>query len=201
MEKITLTQAQADSIKRTLEDFDIVEILNIHAERGEWLAENKPLNDLSQADMARALLIGYDVQPEYKVGDWVARTRTTPNTGSQNPHFAEGYIFKITDLVSDKVGDGICLHLIENIRHATPEEIKAEQERRAWKRIGREPGEFVSGDTIQISSGCTFLLGAYTDSQKRQMCIDQAETYYDAGRITGFYPRESFISFGGESDE
>src|SRR5690625_6848002 len=65
MEKVKVTQAQADLIK-SIKDTDYA--INIH---GLNKRPDSPLQELTTAELARALYIGYEVDPEYSVGDWI----------------------------------------------------------------------------------------------------------------------------------
>ncbi|MFD1206672.1 hypothetical protein ACFQ38_16365 [Sporosarcina contaminans] len=79
--------------------------------------------------------------------------------------------------------------LYEPYSYEVEEEIKAEQERQAWAKIGRRVGEFRDGD-LGISEH-----GNYIDTPS----ILKAR--YELGQLRGFYPAESLISFGGGEDD
>lgn len=82
--------------------------------------------------------------------------------------------------------DGTYTH--DFIRHATPEEIKVEQERLLWKSINREVGEFRSKDIRINENGEPIIVN---DTKHARMLFEK-------GKVKGFYPAESFISFGSE---
>ena len=67
-EKITITQEQDIAIKTYLEDWDKEHLLVAHAETNKPWSLNvfKPLNGMPQMDMARALLLGYEIEPKYE---------------------------------------------------------------------------------------------------------------------------------------
>lgn len=116
----------------------------------------------------------YEVEEEYKVGDWAA-----------NP---EGEIAEITEVFDREVlfKGGADWWKFSELRQATPEEIKAEKERRVWAKIGREIGEFRDGDAGRSENGLHFSSNAA-----------QLKSWYEKGLLGGFHPVESFVSFGG----
>lgn len=190
--KIRITQEQADAIENYLKTRDVSELIDDHAEvcrNNKWAAEiYKPLNDLSQADLARALLIGYEVELEYKSGDWVVDKQTKK-------------IHQVIYVNFDSVGvNGMIIGNLL-IRHATTEEIKAEKERRVWKEIGRDVNEVKAGDCI-ASQGEYFKVFDNMGCKKWANHISPglAETFFLDGVVNGFYPAESFVSFE-EGDE
>lgn len=184
MEKVKLMPAQADAIEKALKynGEDKEQLINKHADN-KWITDTySALNDLSQADMARAVLIGYEVEEEYKVGDKIVHLH------DRHPGV---YTVREVHFHGVLVGEFFDLEFrIKDIRHATPEEIKAEQERRVWAGIGREVGEFCDGD---------FAFSGYTGYHSHEATV--LKDWYDKGKLKGFYPAESFISFGGESHD
>src|SRR5690625_1685515 len=75
MEKVKLTQKQADAIESLLKKGSRDEILDTHFNIDSWqYSENRCLNGMEASHLARALYIGYEVRPKFKVGDWVIRT-------------------------------------------------------------------------------------------------------------------------------
>ena len=134
MKKVILTKEQAEAIKQ-IKDIDYA--INIHAFNKR---PGSPLAELQTSEIARALYIGYEVEPEFKVGDWVY-------------HQSDGIVSQITrvnfnKLVPDAINtDGHKGWIsCEDIRHATSEEIKQEKERRFWEKHGREVKEYRKGD-------------------------------------------------------
>lgn len=135
MRKVKLTQEQAKLIDE-IKDIDYA--INIH---GLNRRPDSPLQKLSTAEIARALYIGYEVEPEYSVGDWVRvnwSDRTTIN--------------RITDIYSDLVKvDGEQSNKTPNIKIievATVEEVSEEKERRWWKKHNRDVWEIREDDTL-----------------------------------------------------
>ncbi|WP_336822979.1 hypothetical protein [Sporosarcina sp. USHLN248] len=129
-----------------------------------------------------ALRTGYEIEDEYKVGDWVIWDDRSGIAMINSLHLREKdkWVSDVYDCWEDKN---------KIIRHATTEEIKAEKERRKWAKIGRKPGEFRDGD-LGISEH-----GNYIDTPS----ILKAR--YELGQLRGFYPAESLISFGGGKDD
>jgi hypothetical protein len=187
-EKVKLTQEQDTRLKEMLGDvmYSKDSILTQHSKG--WREKYKTcLNTLSLSQLARVLYEpnSYEVDLQFKVGDWVVSKGDRENR------------IKVVKTVH---GEGIsactnsaCVSThYSNFRHATPEEIKAEKERQLWNSIGREIGEFKIGDTIELDRQLGFKI--YLDRQ-----IEVAKHSYQDRKVTGFYPSESFISF--ESEE
>lgn len=149
--------------------------------KGRWSSlGTNVLNDLPLVTFVDALRIGYEVEETFEVGDWVLITEECghKNRAYKIHHFTEG----LANLVYE---DGSKSYWpLSYFRHATPEEIKGEQERRAWKSIGREVGEFRDGDVGIDSIGFV---------RRKVMSINEI---YKVGDLDGFYPAESFIGFG-----
>src|SRR5699024_10096032 len=90
------------------------------------------LNNLTLDELIRAFYIGYEVEPIFEVGDWVKDTSTNA-------------VIKINDRQHRN-------NLIDprhtTIRHATPEEIAEEKQRRWWAKHGRKVWELREGDLL-----------------------------------------------------
>lgn len=196
-EKVKLTREQAEAVDNWLSAATAMDgisaLLDAHADMERWVGVFAPMNDLSQADMARALLIGYEIEKEYKIGDWVVW-----ETEHERRVLQIDRISKLT--TGEKVfGDeGFWLECIK--RHATPEEIKAEQERRVWKKIGREVGEFQFQDIVTFLDNENYIVTDYTNTSAGVVSKKRAYEAYKSGSLNGFFPRESFISFEQEAD-
>ena len=83
---------------------------------------------------------GYEVKPEFKVGDWVYDIQC--NKVARIDHRG---VDDIRVWVDD---EDYNFFAIVNIRHATPEEIEEEKERRWWKKHGREFRQLKQNDLI-----------------------------------------------------
>lgn len=189
MEKVTLTQAQADAIKelrsRDSDYWTDENLIKVHANDPNNWHSMLALNGLPLITLVDALRIEYEVQPEYKVGDVVKyelgdglyEIYRIPNDGWAHLEGEKGSLVKHVPYAY--------------IKHATPEEIKAEKERRVWAKIGREPGEFRDGDV-----GLEALNGAWSQTINGDACYLKEK--YEDGRLKGFYPAEAFVSLGGD---
>jgi len=142
MGKVKLTKEQAEATELYLEhnDEDVEMFLWAHA-RSNWTGPfYEPLNGLSQGDLARALLIGYEIGPEIKIGDFV-------DIGLFG-------ISKIAEVTGVK-GDTIAIngsdeyHEFKINRVLTDEEKQEEKQRRWWAENGREVWELKEGDVLK----------------------------------------------------
>lgn len=204
MEKVKLTQAQANAIDelRNRKAWDDEKIIGVHANAPNNWYRLSALNGLPLLTLVDALRIGYEFEPEYKVGDWVARL-------DGNTFYPKGAVraVEILSVEEGHCGSERVMHgenmewgtPVTHIRHATPEEIKVEQERRTWAKIGREPGEFRKGDIVIDSTGKTYRLitGVELYPEPCDLLIPLVMNWYDHNAIEGFWPAESFISLGG----
>jgi hypothetical protein len=149
----------------------------------------------------KAITEGYEVEPQFKVEDWVAHINGGSFMGQSNVKVVEILSFDDDDGHAT-YGDGNYSIPTGYIRHATPEEIKAEKERQLWKSIGREVGELKEKDFVVYENryfrlfnnmGCG-LYGNHMDPM-------YASELYKKGYLSGFYPVESFISFESGEEE
>lgn len=105
---------------------------------------------VSLEKLADAIKYGYEVEPEFKVGDWLAYDKTNGGT----------IVVEII-AVTGKVGGIECFILGEgygkkaktmvntHYRHATPSEIAEEKDRRFFARHGRKSWEIREGDILE----------------------------------------------------
>ena len=152
MEKVKLTREQANAIEWALQkenEYSPDRLLRLRSsDNANFHNELYPLNDIDIAVLARALYIGYEVEPEFKVGDWVVRT------SDEGLYFEKNKIFRAGHDIDDKgvqEEDSDIYHVPSNLRHATPEEIAEEKERRWWKKHGRDVWELRKGDVLYDS--------------------------------------------------
>ena len=139
MEKVKVTKEQAKGLNQITTPQSAVKDYV-----GNWQLGND-LNALSLDELIRALYIGYEVEPEFEIGQWIVLTSPFTNA-------------KITARILDiDVGgdnrvrldrDDHCWWDKEDIRHATPEEIGEEKERRFFARHGKKPWELKRNDLI-----------------------------------------------------
>lgn len=127
-EKVKLTKEQANAIEYFRKTF----------------IEN-PKTSMSNETLIAALNHGYEVEPEFKVGDWViyddqiVRIKDVFTNNTVHTPYLKNFIVEGIDKWFD-------LERVE--RHATPEEIAAEKERRWWSKHGREVWELKVGDVL-----------------------------------------------------
>lgn len=161
MSKVLLTREQAEAIEHGLTAESSIckgspsNLINLYSHNkysfDGFSGRLRPINDLTVSKLAKALYIGYEVEETFEVGDWVVRTK---ELGHQN--FYEGKIFKVKridkgHLTGQRVvvdNDDNSEHVFENIRHATPEEIAEEKQRRWWGENGRDVWELKQGDVV-----------------------------------------------------
>lgn len=136
VEKITITKAQAEAIEKCVSKEDLIKSKLVGLlEHGK----DEPIAELTLETLVQALYIGYEVEEEFKVGDWVM-------------HELSKWLGEVTRIYEDelnvlRLGDGYIWNK-KYVRHATPEEIAEEKQRGWWARHGRNVYEFKEGDLI-----------------------------------------------------
>ena len=153
MSKVILPEYVAEYLEFAKSDTTLMRVMELANTRNEWEKWEKEYDwiEVNHEKFARAWLDGYEVEPEFKVGDWVVRTKEL-----DHQNFHEGKIFKINSVIKSKLtkelmvvdADDNSEHIFNNIRHATPEEIAEEKERRWWAKHGREPWELRTDDVL-----------------------------------------------------
>jgi hypothetical protein len=143
-EKVVITKEQAEAIENLEPETPKSSIVKAHLNhKGMWGSDMSPLNALHADKLIQALYIGYEVEPEFNVGDWITDTIT-------------GKVAKIDHRgVSESQAwvDDDTFNFFENFRHATPGEIAAEKERRWWSKHGRDVWELREKDMLIDSHG------------------------------------------------
>src|SRR5690625_2351545 len=137
MEKVKLTPEQANAIKKWINK----ELLIIAKASGLFEhSTDESIAELTMEQLVKALYIGYEVEPEFKVGDWFVN--------------ANGTIGKITNINESGEFEGFwetTEMLCENdnyVRHTTPSEIAEDTERRWWVKYDRNLWELRKGDLL-----------------------------------------------------
>lgn len=140
MEKVKLTQEQADAVESKMNTTDIDLIMDLHRYKdARWGNDSEALNELSNSELAKALYIGYEVEPEFKIGDWKV-VEYSREIGQVVEYFKEKQRVELDcSYFTYKKGD---------LRDATPEEIAEEKEYRFWKRNGRNVWELRFDDLL-----------------------------------------------------
>lgn len=136
MEKVKITQKAANLIENTRKKMSDHEIVRKHE---DIILIKKGTMDLDT--LIKALYIGYEVDPEFKIGDWV-KSRHGVGIGKIVKFSELGYYTDFNMIVTD-----------EDIRHATPEEIATEKERRFFAENGRDPWELKRYDNLSAGEG------------------------------------------------
>lgn len=175
-EKVKVTQEQADWLHRyelTQEQVDHHIDIQPYRKRPD-----SPIVDWPASKVARALYIGYEVEPEYKIGDWVTVFK---KTGTILEIRENGEV--MTDIKGDKYGANQIFYT-DAIRHATASEIEQEKERRFWSKHGREVKEYRKGDILKGYVGI-FEVIEITDEDHSIRFIN------DDGRNDGFFKEAS----------
>lgn len=146
MSKVKLTREQAEALEEVMKDRTktslIRESANPFMSAGGYMCEKNHIvfNEIDLETLIKALYIGYEVEETFKVGDWIVTK--------------DGMVAEIIDVCmfhKDSVAlyevDG--RHSFATLRHATPEEIAKEKQRRWWAKHGREVWELRKGDVIE----------------------------------------------------
>lgn len=136
VKNVKITQEQADAIER-VKQYHRSQLERFKSEPNIFADYLSPLINMEIDAIEKALWGDYEIEPEFKVGDWVVITK--------GEH--EGTIAKIINtnsLPKYHVALGF-----DEIRHATPEEIAEEKQRRWWAKHGRGVWELKPGDLIQ----------------------------------------------------
>ena len=180
MEKVKLTQEQVTALEKAINDYGIDTTMNDHSPHN-WGGFLSPLNELKIHQMARALYIGYEVEEMFEVGDWVVydngvrcgyKTNQIKDVDEQKAYFDEGRTMHLTRL-----------------RHATPEEVAKEKQRRWWARHGRDVYEFKSGDLIDHDHYVVEVMEVRSDMLRVEMNAAVGtitEEYYDLIKVICF---------------
>lgn len=134
MEKVKITKEQAEAIERGIKIYGKDRVMNDHEPDGVWVGNLVKLNGLTKSEIAKSLYIGYEIEPEFnvEVGDWIKDT----STGA------------LVEIINQQHRNNIMDERYTTKRHATPEEIEQEKERRFWANHGRKPWELKMGDTL-----------------------------------------------------
>lgn len=171
--KIKLTQKQADA----LEEFKVKVI-------------PEELAGLSTHEIFFAMRDGYEIEKTFEVDDWVV--------------VFDEYVMKVLQIQGELVTTDRLMadYLINEMtwsegtngfRHATPEEVAKEQERRDWALIKRVPGNFVTGDVLEMKSGAIKYVGRF-DTVGETISIEHAKRAFSNNEIEGIFPQESKLN-------
>ena len=177
MEKVKLTQEQAEMIKKHREADNLEMLLRKHRMSGCLTY----IDELTTQQVVDAYFDGYKVDPDFEVGDWVVydngvrcgyKTNQIKDVDEQKAYFDEGRTMLLTRL-----------------RHATPEEVAKEKQRRWWAMHGRDVYEFKSGDLIDHDHYVVEVMEVRSDMLRVEINTTVAtitEEYYDLIKVICF---------------
>lgn len=143
MSKVKITQEQAEMFENHRNNFELL--------MQKRITENclTRIDEIAVEDVVKAFIGGYEVEPDFKVGDWVTHE--------------SGIVSIITDIDDkgiittdhmldrcDRYGEEVYMNTVAMyFRHATPEEIAKEEERRWWAKHDRDVWELKLNDEIR----------------------------------------------------
>ena|SRR5699024_1514479 len=136
------------------------------------------LGDLSLNELIKALYIGYEIKKEFKVGDWVV------NTISNYGGIVRKAGRKILE-VEMTYGKEFVLWGEKFTRHATPQEITEEKQRRWWAKHGREVWELRKGDVLKSEN--TRLIYGIADVKDSSILFVNESKFKTKNMIKRFY--------------
>ncbi|WP_017797598.1 hypothetical protein [Oceanobacillus kimchii] len=146
MEKVKVTKEQAEEIEDIKEggkqQVDYAIAIHPYNKRPDL-----KIAQMSTGDFARALLIenGYEIESEFKKGDYVmVKWKDRQEEG----FYRVVEILPIGSIQIETLDGAPNTSGHGNTRHATPEEIKQEKERRWWAKHGREVWELRENDAL-----------------------------------------------------
>ncbi|WP_144509881.1 hypothetical protein [Bacillus sp. FJAT-22090] len=195
--KVKVTPEQARAIKLTKNCNNEKTVLKYITQDKQIPNERfRALSELSLNDLMNAFTNGYEIEPQFKVGDWVRQD------------VGDGYrVGKVTEYNSS---NRILVGFVEykslfnaytetfdpsEIALATSEEIDEEIERQLWTKLGREAGEFQEGDVVVRNHGCGDRAMSIVDLFGEGITASEARAAYSNNELEGMFPKELFIKF------
>lgn len=136
MEKVKVTEQHLRELKIWNDNNNKFSSFILGVGRRTGTYEN--LYKLTPEQFALLLCDWYEVEPEFKEGDWIHNNVT----GRVAKMDDRGYDEEVAWVDDDKV------NFFTEFRHATPEEIAEEKERRFFNEHGRKPWELKVGDVL-----------------------------------------------------
>jgi len=162
MEKVKLTQEQAEDLEEALHAYedDKDHMLNVFV-RAKDTSDWGSISYFSPSKMAKALYIGYEVE-SYKIGDWV-------KVETQNGiRVSKIYAKKDNEYYLERFPGHFKSQNV--LGHATDEEIDEEKERRWWHNNDRNVWELREGDVLILNDHGYHIVD--------QIVKDEKETLY-----------------------
>lgn len=196
MGKVKITQEQAETIERLLVDSKPHHLVRHHIKHG-WNNElNGNMRSLSNDELIRSLYIGYEVEPEFSVGNHAYHKPSGRIAKIAKIDIKDGLLF-----VNDE--DFTYFHK-NNARLATPSEIAEEKERRFFKRHGREPWELRKGDMLfEEESGNAIVVEEVSSREDMTSVIFPDDDYMYLCDVKEYYKVAVFAKnrLDGDSNE
>lgn len=200
-EKVVLTQEQINAIELWLKNYQdkdqllmiqfFVKVKEADASNEGWIGDYKPMKELSIAQLARAIHVGYEVEkPQFKNGDFLIR--------KNGERFECGSCVDLFYYYDEEVSY-VVLQTgwrvpAEEVRLANEEEIYWMYELNRYK-----VGDFKYNDVFVDEDGESHLLkDAHPADGYRG--LNDAEFWYESGNFKGIYPAESFKPFQKEAE-
>lgn len=166
MEKIQLTQKQADAIEYALNKTDDYKddkdrlLRDISRDYVNFHNDLFPLNKIDIAVAAKALYVGYEVIPQFNAGDWVInfdeRAIGKIEFVDENTYYGKWYKHPGDDETMECGTDAFS-------RHATDEEKK----KGFWWSIGRKEDEYKDDDLVVTKWGDF----GFIDMSEEDICV------------------------------
>lgn len=123
--KVKITQEQADWLERyELTQDQIDHYIDIQPFRKR---PDSPIVDWSASKLAKALYTGYEVEPEFKMGQWIYDITDKNKTVIEVAYATDRRVHGFWKTQYSDIDTHVA---IENARHFTKEEIAKEKERR-----------------------------------------------------------------------
>ena len=183
MSKVILTKEQANEIEIRKQNFSNESTIKKHLEGWKSI---RILNLLTLDELIRALYIGYEVEEEFKVGEWIHVDKY--GNGKNTKVVVVSNIWDGMDRVGFKGGSS---H-ISNVRHATPEEIAEEKQRRFWSDNNRDLWHIKRFDILKDDTGNSFEVNSfYGNGENKKVlfkgaCFDFMSNVKDLYKIVCF---------------
>lgn len=155
MEKVKVTQEQADAIEWQKEEARRAHERFKRNHQCDLDEQLYTLLELSTEDYMKAsFTVGYEVEPEFKVGDWVT-------------YKYWGLVGKVYSLNGGVVLDNRKTSALNptDFRHSTPEEIAEEKQHRWWAKQGRDVWELKRDDLLMNRGGTIFEVENVTEKE------------------------------------
>lgn len=140
MKKVKLTKEQAKAIEKIkANQLEQIERLLANPDDYGIFEWSKVLLKLSPEEYYDALFEGYEIEETFNVRDYVTRIDNGQVIKVIGVNREEKYVYESLS----------SMHMFKDIRHATPEEIAKEKERRWWANHGREVWEIREDDLLE----------------------------------------------------